>query len=280
MSDAQFVAKDPDSPVVAQARRTLKEIKAAKPDFVVINGDLVDEGSPEDLSFAHKVLDEELGDDLPWYYVPGNHEVMGGKIDNFTAEFGAAQRTFDHKGTRFITLDTSSLTLRGGGFDQIKELRGQLDKAAEDPDIGSVVVIEHVPPRTPPAAGQPARQPQGGRDAGGLAHAVPPDDGQGRWLRRRPRRDVPRPHVDGVPYLINGNAAKKPATAPDEGGFTGWSMVGVDRVSAQQQSDTKNRPWAGGPDWISVQTRAHVDKLALTVPPNCRKEMPRRRARQ
>ena len=46
MSDAQFVARDPDSDIVAQARRTLREIKAAKPDFLVINGDLVDEASP------------------------------------------------------------------------------------------------------------------------------------------------------------------------------------------------------------------------------------------
>ncbi len=112
MSDAQFVARAPDSAIVAQARRTLREIKAAKPDFLVVNGDLVDEGSPADLAFARRVLTEELGDALPWYYVPGNHEVMGGKIDNFVAEFGPPHRTFDHEGTRFVTLDTSSLSLR------------------------------------------------------------------------------------------------------------------------------------------------------------------------
>ncbi|MEK8142058.1 hypothetical protein NKH18_03815 [Streptomyces sp. M10(2022)] len=43
MSDAQFVARDPGSAIVQQARRTLREIKAARPDFLVVNGDLVDE---------------------------------------------------------------------------------------------------------------------------------------------------------------------------------------------------------------------------------------------
>jgi hypothetical protein len=39
MSDAQFVARDPDSDLVAAARRTLREVKAVKPVFLLINGD-------------------------------------------------------------------------------------------------------------------------------------------------------------------------------------------------------------------------------------------------
>ncbi|MGW8949563.1 phosphodiester glycosidase family protein [Streptomyces sp. NPDC055709] len=267
MSDAQFVARSPGSPIVAQARRTLREIKAARPDFLVVNGDLVDEGSPADLAFARTILEEELGDELPWYYVPGNHEVMGGKIDNFVAEFGPAQRTFDHEGTRFITLDTSSLGLRGGGFAQIKELRRQLDAAATDPRIGSVMVIQHVPPRDP--------TPQKGSQLGDRKEAAMLES----WLagfRRTTGKGVGligshvgtfhAEHVDGVPYLINGNSGKNPATAADEGGFTGWSLVGIDRVSEAQQAAARRQPWRGGPDWLTVGTRAHVDALTLTAP--------------
>ncbi|UNM10136.1 phosphodiester glycosidase family protein [Streptomyces formicae] len=267
MSDAQFVARTPDSPIVAQARRTLREIKAARPDFLVINGDLVDEGSPEDLAFARTILEEELGDDLPWYYVPGNHEVMGGKIDNFVAEFGPAQRTFDHEGTRVITLDTSSLGLRGGGFAQIKELRRQLDLAATDPRIGSVMVIQHVPPRDP--------TPQKGSQLGDRKEAALLESwladfrrttGKGAGLIGGHVGTFHAAHVDGVPYLVNGNSGKNPATPADEGGFTGWSLVGVDQVSKTQQAVARWQPWNGGPDWISVQTRAHVDGLTLTAP--------------
>ncbi|MEV1050252.1 phosphodiester glycosidase family protein [Streptomyces sp. NPDC049887] len=267
ISDAQFVARSPDSPVVAQARRTLREIRAAGPDFVVVNGDLVDEGSPEDLAFARTVLEEELGGELPWYYVPGNHEVMGGRIDNFVAEFGPAQRTFDHRGTRFVTLDTSSLGLRGGGFAQIKELREQLDAAAADKSVGSVMVVQHVPTRDP----TPQRGSQlGDRKEAALLEswlsAFRRETGKGAAFVGGHVGTFHAERVDGVPYLVNGNSGKAPSTPVDEGGFTGWSLVGVDRVSGADQTAARHSPWAGGPDWVTVQTRAHVDGLALDAP--------------
>ncbi|MGQ4513311.1 phosphodiester glycosidase family protein [Streptomyces sp. DW26H14] len=267
MSDAQFVAASPDSDIVAQARRTLRQIRAAKPDFVVIDGDLVDEASPADLAFAHRVLDEELGGAVPWYYVPGNHEVMGGSIADFTAEFGPAHQVFDHKGTRFITLDTSSLTLRGGGLDQVEQLRAQLDAAATDDRVRSVAVIEHVPPRDP--------TPQQGSQLTDRKEAALLE----RWLADFQHRTgkgavfvgghvgvFAASHVDGVPYLINGNSGKNPSAPADQGGFTGWSLVGVDRVSHVAQAAARREPWRGGPDWISVQTRPHTDTLSLTAP--------------
>ncbi|MEW1718076.1 phosphodiester glycosidase family protein [Streptomyces sp. NPDC093109] len=267
MSDAQFVARDPDSAIVARARRTLREIRAVKPDFLIVNGDLVDEGAPEDLELAHALLTRELGDALPWYYVPGNHEVMGGSIDRFVARFGPAQRVVDHRGTRLLTLDTSRLTLRGGGLAQIRAVRDQLDAAAGDDRVGSVLVVTHVPPRDP--TGQRASELADRKEAALLE----------RWLadfRRTTGKgaafigghagvfDASR--VDGVPYLVNGNTGKAPAGPADRGGFTGWSLVGVDRVTRARWTDARLRPWRGGPDWLSVQTRAHTDGLTLTAP--------------
>lgn len=258
MSDAQFVAREPDSDIVRQARRTLREIKAARPDFLIIDGDLVDEGSPEDLAFAHRVLNEELGDTLPWYYVPGNHEVMGGSVANFTAEFGPAQQVFEHKGTRFLTLDTSRLGIRASDFPQLTRLRTALDKAAKDRSVDSVVIVEHVPPRDP--------TPQKGSQLGDRKEAALLET----WLadfRRDSGKGVAfvgghvgtfhASHVEGVPYLINGNSGKNPATPPEEGGFTGWSLLGVDR------SGHGGRLPNG---WIGAQTRAHVDALGLDAP--------------
>ncbi|MCP3820623.1 phosphodiester glycosidase family protein [Streptomyces sp. A3M-1-3] len=268
MSDARFVARDPESPIVAQARRTLREIRAAKPDFLVVNGDLVDEGSPADLAFARRVLTEELGDALPWYYVPGNHEVMGGKIENFTAEFGPAHRVFDHAETRFITLDTSSLTLRGGGFAQIRAVRAQLDAAARDDRIGSVMLIEHVPPRDPTV--QRGSQLSDRKEAALIERWLAEfrrTSGKGAGLIGSHVGVFHASRVDAVPYLVNGNAGKTPAGPPDEGGFTGWTLLGVDRVPAADRAAARLGPWAGGPDWLSVQTRAHTDALALDAPP-------------
>ncbi|WP_327122441.1 phosphodiester glycosidase family protein [Streptomyces sp. NBC_01341] len=267
MSDAQFVARDPDSAIVRQARRTLREIRAARPDFLVVNGDLVDEGSPADLDFAQQVLQEELGDALPWYYVPGNHEVMGGTIDDFTDRFGPAQRTFDHEGTRVITLDTSSLGLRGGGIAQIKEFRAQLDAAAKDRSVGSVMLIEHVPPRDPTAQ-QGSRL--GDRKEAALIEQWLADfrrtTGKGAAMIGSHVGVFHASHVDGVPYLVNGNSGKTPAGPADAGGFTGWSLIGADHVPRGEQTRAREQPWRGGPDWVSVQTRAHVDALSLDAP--------------
>ncbi|WP_106982485.1 phosphodiester glycosidase family protein [Streptomyces megasporus] len=253
VSDAQFVARDPNGAAVRQARRTLREARAARPDFVVINGDWVDEGAPEDLAFARRVIEEELGAEVPWYYVPGNHEVMGGSVDHFRAEFGATHRSFDHKGTRFVTLDTSSLTLRGGGWAQLRQLRERLDAAAEDDGIDSVVVLAHVPPRDP--------TPQRASRLTDRLEADLLEDWLGDF-RRRTGKGVAfigshvgvfhASRVDGVPYLINGNAGKAPAAPAAAGGFSGWSLVGVDRDARR--------------DWISVRTHAHVDGLSLDAP--------------
>ncbi|SMC88258.1 Calcineurin-like phosphoesterase [Lentzea albidocapillata] len=241
MSDAQFVARAPDSDLVRSARRTLREIRASGAEFVVVNGDLVDEAAPEDLKLARRVLTEELGD-FPWYYVPGNHEIMGpGTIDNFRREFGVTNRTFDHRGTRFVLLDSSTGTIRGGGFEQMEMLRNAL-RTAE----GQAVVLMHHPPRDP----TPARTSQ------------LDDRLEASYLERLlSERDRPTAFigghvggffastVDGVPYVINGNSGKAPA---EPGGFTGWTLVGV------------------GEDGLKAEIRPHVDALQVRVPATLR----------
>lgn len=258
MSDAQFVAAAPDSDLVAQARRTLREVKAARPDFLVINGDFVDTATEADFALAKRLLDEELGGELPYYYVPGNHEIMGAPITNFQAVFGATSRVFDHKGVRFVTLNSSTGTLRGGGFDQVKLLRQALDSARTERRVESVVVLHHHPPRDP----TPAKASQ----LGDRKEAAMLED----WLADFERRSgksalfvgshvgtFHADRVDGVPYLVNGNSGKGPSSAPHLGGFTGWSHFGVDARGE-----------------IVAETQAHVDALAVTAPPTAPRGTP------
>lgn len=256
-----------ESDLVAQARRTLREVKAARPDFLLINGDLVDTAYPADFALAKRILDEELGGELPYHYIPGNHEIMGAPIDNFRAVFGDTSRVFDHRGTRFVTLDSSTGTLRGGGFDQVRALRDALDRAAVDPAVGSVVVLHHHPPRDP----SPVKASQlADRKEAALLE---------KWLADFQRRTgkgalfvgahvgaFHADRVDGVPYLINGNAGKNPSAPPQHGGFTGWTMVGVDPVSAAEAARARRDPLAAGPSWVSAEFRPHVDRLTLTAP--------------
>lgn len=269
MSDAQFVARDPDSDIVKNARRTLQEIKAAKPDFLLINGDLVDEASPEDFALAKRILDEELKGELPYHYIPGNHEVMGGKIDNFRAVFGDTYGSFDHKGTRFVTLDTSRLNLRGGGFEQVALLKDQLDAAAKDAAVGSVAVLFHVPPRdpTPGKGSQLGDRKEAALVEGWLAD-FQRETGKGAAYIGAHVGTFHAERVDAVPYVINGNSGKNPATAADDGGFTGWSLWGVDPVSAREAEHVRRNWFVDAPTWIGTQIRPHVDELTLTAPPS------------
>ncbi|MGY4721479.1 phosphodiester glycosidase family protein [Naumannella huperziae] len=255
ISDAQFVARNPDSDLVQAARRTLREIVAAKPDFVIIAGDLVDEAAPEDIALARRVLEEELGD-LDHVYVPGNHEIMGGSIDNFRAEFGdtATERVLQR--TKIITLDSSTGNLHpGGSTDQLRMLEAGLADAERDPGITGVLVANHHPVDDP--------QPDAASQLGDRVEA----DALARTLAdftRRSGKQVAQlnGHVgifdasalDGVTRVINGNSGKGPSGTPDAGGFTGWTMIGIDPGAA------------GRTDWLRAETRARVDELALDAP--------------
>ena len=254
MSDAQFVARDPDSDLVAQARRTLREIRAARPDFLVINGDLVDEASPADFALAKKILDEELQGELKYYYVPGNHERADNSLANFREVFGETQQTFDHRGTRFITMDTSGINLRVSDWTQLGRLRAELDRAAKDRRVKSVVLVQHVPTDDPTPAN--ASELSDRKEAATIDQWLAEfqdDTGKGTAFIGAHVGTFHASHVDGVPHFVNGNSGKNPSTPPGQGGFTGWSMWGV---------DSRGRPG----DWLGAEVRPHVDSLDLAAP--------------
>ncbi|WP_197717025.1 phosphodiester glycosidase family protein [Glycomyces terrestris] len=259
MSDAQFTGEQPDSAIVASARRTLREIVASDAELLIVNGDLVDECESDDLALAEQILDEELGDALDWVYVPGNHEAMGCTVSEWSAVFGPAYQVFDRGGTRFITLDTSGLTIGRGGWDQILMLRTALDEAAADPDVDSVAVVAHVPPhdKSPQAASQLGDRLEAevveewltGFEAGSGKEAVYIGAHAGYFDASR---------VDGVSYWVNGNSGKAPSATPEDGGFIGWTEFGLG---------------ATGEEWLAAQVRPQVDALTVDVPDLARGEV-------
>ncbi|WP_454042162.1 phosphodiester glycosidase family protein [Cellulosimicrobium sp. Marseille-Q8652] len=267
MSDAQFVARSPESGAVEGARRTLREIVASGPDVLVINGDLVDEASPADFDLAREILDDELGGtDLPWYYVPGNHEVMGGSIENFVDEFGDTTRHLDVDGTRLVLLNTAAGTLNADHA-QLRMLREQLDAAAEDDAVTGVVVVAHHPVDDP----LPTKASQ-------LVDRLEADVVRG-WLedfRETSGKSVASvgSHVgvfhakteDGVPYVVNGNSGKSPASTPDDGGFTGWTMLGIDPAQGTWSDPSGGVPGEPGAGWLAVEVNARADAVEVAGP--------------
>jgi phosphodiester glycosidase/calcineurin-like phosphoesterase family protein len=254
MSDAQFVARDPDSDIVRNTRRTLREIRAARPDFLVIDGDLVDEASAADFALAKQILDEELQGTLPYYYVPGNHERANNSLANFSAVFGATQQVFDHRGTRFITMDTSGINLRASDWTQLGRLRTALDEAARDRRVRSVVLVAHVPPDDPtPARASELSDRKEAATVEAWLSGFHDRTGKGTAFIGAHVGTFHAGHVDGVPYFVNGNSGKNPSTLPADGGFTGWSLWGV---------DTHGRRG----DWLAAEVRPHVDTLTVAAP--------------
>lgn len=276
LSDAQFVARDPESGAVAGARDALREIVADEPDLLVINGDLVDEAAPEDFDLARRVLTEELaGADFPWYYLPGNHEVMGGSIENFEEEFGERTRVLDVPTpgrsapgsttggvTRLVMLDSSAGRL-GADFAQVRMLRDALDDAATDRSVTGVVVFAHHPLDDP----LPTKASQ-------LSDRLEADTLRG-WFENFEETSGKSvasvgSHVgvfhastqDGVPYLVNGNSGKSPASTPGDGGFTGWSMLGIQPAAGR---DSAHRGRAQDP-WLVWEVNTRAEAVTVSGP--------------
>lgn len=264
MSDAQFVARDPKSPSVEGARRTLREIKAEKPDLLVINGDFVDEASPEDFALAKTILDEEWGTEIPYLYVPGNHEVMGGKIENFERAFGSVTNERTLGRTKILTLNTAGGSLRSGGIDQIAQLEKALDEVENSDALTGIVVFFHHPPSDPLPAKTSQLADQ--REARELERVL------GEFRERSGKSAaVVNGHVgvfngsavEGVTYLINGNSGKNPDGTPETGGFTGWTMLGINPGAGKVGA---NPTTADRVAWLAAETKPWVDDITLTLP--------------
>lgn len=266
VSDAQFTSDAPNSDIVAQARRTLREALAADPEFIVIAGDWVDRGFASDIALAKRIIDEEIGDAVPVHYVPGNHEFAGpSSLDEWSKVFGPISTTFDHRGTRFITRATPGYTLRSGGFEQIVDLLAQLDDAATDPAINNVVVIQHHPMTDPsPTGGSALSDPKEAELLAGWLADFRRVSGKGVALQAAGVGTFNASTTDGVLQLINGNAGKSPSGSPDAGGFTGWSLVGINPDA--EPAPLTGRRWEAADEWIAVEFRPHVDALTISAP--------------
>ncbi|WP_266075718.1 phosphodiester glycosidase family protein [Haladaptatus caseinilyticus] len=263
MADSQFVGDNPDGLTVELARRTLREIVAADPEFLVIVGDFVDRGYARDYDLAQRILREEVGDALPVYYIPGNHERVGpSDLSNFDAAFGNRRYVFDHDGTRFFLLDSSTGSFRTAEFRQLFDLRQGLQEAATDDSVNNVVVMAHHPTRDP----LPTDNSQlGDRMEAELIEEWLTafrrrSDGKGATYVAGHAGTVDFSRVEGVPYTVLGTSGKDPYGPAANGGFREWRLFGIDG-GIERSDDPVERT-----DWLRAEVRPLLEGIDLGAP--------------
>jgi hypothetical protein len=107
LSDTHLYPKDVNTRFVEKAVRAVKEIQAMTPgaDFLIFGGDLAQLGDPVELDLGADILKEVT---IRKVFIPGEHDWYLDMGHKFTQLFGPPNWTFDHKGVRFIGLDTVS----------------------------------------------------------------------------------------------------------------------------------------------------------------------------
>jgi Icc protein len=118
ISDNHLYPRDVNTRFVEKTVRAVKDVQAMSPpaDFLIHGGDLAQLGDPVEMDLGNDILKEIK---IRKVLIPGEHDWyldMGAKWQQL---FGRPNWTFDHKGVRFVGLDTVS---RGPDYWSAKKL--------------------------------------------------------------------------------------------------------------------------------------------------------------
>lgn len=107
VSDTHLYPKDVNTRFVEKATRAFQEVQAMNPpaDFMIFGGDLAQLGDPVEIQLGSELLKEVK---IRKVFIPGEHDWYLDMGATWDKTFGKAPWTFDHKGVRFIGLDTVS----------------------------------------------------------------------------------------------------------------------------------------------------------------------------
>jgi calcineurin-like phosphoesterase family protein len=107
ISDTHLYPKSVNTRFVDKITRAAKDVQALSPpaDFLIFGGDIAQLGKVEELELGNEILKEVK---VKKVFIPGEHDWYLDMGKKWTALFGPATWTFDHKGVRFIGLDTVS----------------------------------------------------------------------------------------------------------------------------------------------------------------------------
>jgi 3',5'-cyclic-AMP phosphodiesterase len=107
LSDTHLYPKEVNTRFVEKTVRAAQDIQAMDPpaDFLIFGGDLAQLGDPVELDLGNELLKEVS---IRKVFIPGEHDWYLDMGEKWRALFGEPNWTFDHKGVRFVGLDTIS----------------------------------------------------------------------------------------------------------------------------------------------------------------------------
>jgi 3',5'-cyclic AMP phosphodiesterase CpdA len=107
LSDTHLYPKEVNTRFVDKTVRAAKEIQAMDPpaDFLIFGGDIAQLGAVAELDLGNEILKEVTTKKV---FIPGEHDWYYDMGEKWRALFGEPNWAFDHKGVRFIGLDTIS----------------------------------------------------------------------------------------------------------------------------------------------------------------------------
>lgn len=106
ISDTHLYPRDLNSRFVEKLTRAIDDVNAMspQPDFLVFGGDLAQLGDPVELELGQELLAKLKVKKK--YFIPGEHDWYLDLGKTWDKMFGKSPWTFDHKGVRFVGLNT------------------------------------------------------------------------------------------------------------------------------------------------------------------------------
>lgn len=152
ISDTHITTGPRSSSPAEHLYRALDRIQALSPhpDFILITGDLVDQGRPEEYKEASAILRHQ---DIPVHIVPGNHDnasrLLAAFQDTSLAQAAPAEPTrcyyrIDYPGLRLLCCDSSVPGRHDGelGAAQLAWIDAELKR---NPDTPTILAMHHHP---------------------------------------------------------------------------------------------------------------------------------------
>jgi outer membrane protein assembly factor BamB len=137
------ISKNPTS--IEDLQNSVKQINATPNiDFVLVTGDITEEGDRNSLQIAHDILN---GLKVKYYIILGNHETKWSEsgVTAFSHIFGAERFEFEHNGFLFLGFNSGPLMRMADGHvspQDITWLKEELSKAGKEKPV---ILATHYP---------------------------------------------------------------------------------------------------------------------------------------